>query len=43
MKRLFLLFDACFITYLTFAQTWSCPEFDSDLAKYNEVAKIHNN
>lgn len=28
---------------MAFAQIWSCPEFDSDLAKYNEVAKKYKN
>ena len=39
MKRITFLILSCMISCMTFAQTWSCPEFDSDLAKYNEVAK----
>ena len=39
MKRITFLILSCMISCMTFAQTWSSPEFDSDLAKYNEVAK----
>lgn len=39
MKRFTFFILSCMISCMAFAQTWSCPEFDSDLAKYNEVAK----
>lgn len=39
MKRLIFLILSCITSSMTFAQTWNCPEFDSDLAKYNEVAQ----
>lgn len=43
MKRITFLLLACILYCIASAQTWSCPEFDTDLAKYNEVAKKYKN